>query len=76
MSPTSLKVVLKQIQNGKSLDLKGCLDMEYRMAKQMMNGKDFFEGVRAMLIDKDKSPKWDPSSLDQISTEMVEEYFK
>lgn len=76
MSPTSLKIVFKQIQTGKLLDLKSCLDMEYRIAKQMMKGNDFFEGVRAMLIDKDKNPKWNPSSLDQISNDSIDEYFK
>jgi enoyl-CoA hydratase/carnithine racemase len=76
LSPTSLKVVLKQINNGKSMDLKQCLEMEYRIAEEMMSGSDFFEGVRAMLIDKDKSPKWNPSSLDQVTDEAVNAYFQ
>jgi len=75
MSPTSLKVVLKQMKEGKSLDLKGCLQMEFKIAQQMMSGKDFFEGVRAMLIDKDKKPIWNPSTLEEVKDEDIKLYF-
>ena len=37
---------------------------------------DFFEGVRAILIDKDQSPKWNPSNLQDVTDEMIEEFFE
>eukprot|EP01113_Clastostelium_recurvatum_P038973 TRINITY_DN5893_c0_g1_i4.p1 TRINITY_DN5893_c0_g1~~TRINITY_DN5893_c0_g1_i4.p1 ORF type:complete len:335 (-),score=104.04 TRINITY_DN5893_c0_g1_i4:30-1034(-) len=58
MSPTSLRVVFDQIRRGSSLDIAQCLQMEYRMAQAFMDGNDFFEGVRALLVDKDKNPRW------------------
>ncbi|CAK7349253.1 unnamed protein product [Dovyalis caffra] len=55
-----------------------CLVREYRMVCHVMRGKlskDFFEGCRAILLEKDKNPKWEPSQWDLVSDAMVEEYF-
>ncbi|EDO48943.1 predicted protein [Nematostella vectensis] len=76
MSPTSLKVTLQQLEEGSRLDLGECLKMEYRMSQTFMENKDFYEGIRAVLVDKDNSPKWNPSSLKEVSKESVESYFK
>jgi len=62
-SPTSLKLVYRQIRAAAHLDLKQCLAMEYRLALRVLSGHDFREGVRAALIDKDRAPKWQPSAL-------------
>jgi enoyl-CoA hydratase len=62
-SPTSLKLVFRQLREGRSLDLKACLAMEYRLALRVLPRHDFREGVRAALIDKDRAPHWQPSSL-------------
>jgi enoyl-CoA hydratase len=62
-SPTSLKLVYRQIRAAAHLDLKQCLAMEYRLALRVLPGHDFREGVRAALVDKDRSPKWQPSAL-------------
>lgn len=62
-SPTSLKLVYRQIRAAVHLDLKQCLAMEYRLALRVLPGHDFREGVRAALIDKDRDPKWQPSAL-------------
>jgi len=62
-SPTSLKLVFRQLRQARELDLKQCLAMEFRMAVRVLKAHDFREGVRAALVDKDKSPKWQPSSL-------------
>jgi len=62
-SPTSVKIVFRQIREGRTLDLTQCLAMEYRLAMRLLAGHDFREGVRAALIDKDRNPKWQPSSL-------------
>ena len=49
--------------------------LEYRLTQHMMAGHDFYEGVRAALIDKDQSPRWQPASLAAVTDEMVDAYF-
>ncbi|CAK6963736.1 -hydroxyisobutyryl-CoA hydrolase%2C mitochondrial [Scomber scombrus] len=75
MSPTSLKVTYKQLQLGASLSLADVLVMEYRLSQACMRGCDFYEGVRAVLVDKDQSPKWKPSTLEEVSDQSVEQCF-
>ncbi|NWV24971.1 HIBCH protein, partial [Origma solitaria] len=76
MSPTSLKLTLRQLREGASLSLQDVLRMEYRLSQACMKGHDFYEGVRAVLIDKDQSPKWKPASLEEVSDEFVDNCFK
>ena len=76
-SPTSLKVTLEQIRRGKkAIDFGETMTMEYRMSQHFVKGKDFPEGVRALLIDKDHQPIWDPKTLENVSDDDVMEYFK
>ncbi|XP_060784998.1 3-hydroxyisobutyryl-CoA hydrolase, mitochondrial isoform X2 [Neoarius graeffei] len=75
MSPTSLKLTFRQLQAGASLSLQEVLVMEYRLSQACMRGHDFYEGVRAVLIDKDQSPKWKPAALAEVSEQYVEESF-
>ncbi|XP_051761550.1 3-hydroxyisobutyryl-CoA hydrolase, mitochondrial [Ctenopharyngodon idella] len=75
MSPTSLKLTFRQIQEGARMSLQEVLVMEYRLSQACMRGHDFYEGVRAVLIDKDQSPKWKPSTLSEVSEQAVEECF-
>ncbi|KAL7126002.1 hypothetical protein ABFS83_14G155300 [Erythranthe nasuta] len=77
-SPTSLKISLRSIREGRLQGIGKCLAREFRMVCHVMRGeisKDFVEGCRAILLDKDKNPKWDPSRLESISDEMVDRYF-
>ncbi|KAL3520297.1 hypothetical protein ACH5RR_018446 [Cinchona calisaya] len=77
-SPLSLKVSLRSIREGRFQTLDQCLIREYRMSLQGISGKitsDFCEGVRARLVDKDSMPKWDPPSLELVTTDMVDQYF-
>ncbi|XP_059633759.1 3-hydroxyisobutyryl-CoA hydrolase 1-like [Cornus florida] len=77
-SPTSLKISLRSIREGRLQGVGQCLVREYRMVCHVMRGevsKDFFEGCRALLLDKDKNPKWKPSKLECISDDMVDGYF-
>jgi enoyl-CoA hydratase len=74
-SPTSLKVTFRQIREGKRLDFDDCMRMEYRMVNRIVAGRDFYEGVRAVIIDKDNAPKWRPSELSGVSQTDVEAYF-
>ncbi|KAF2894169.1 hypothetical protein ILUMI_12002 [Ignelater luminosus] len=75
MSPTSLKVTLKELNLGSKLNLQECLQMEYRLAVNCLSNKDFYEGVRALLIDKDQKPAWSPSSLKAVTENIVNGYF-
>uniref|UniRef100_A0A6B2L847 3-hydroxyisobutyryl-CoA hydrolase n=1 Tax=Arcella intermedia TaxID=1963864 RepID=A0A6B2L847_9EUKA len=75
MSPTSLKVTLKLMQIGKSLSFAECLNLEYHLSQVFMKNKDFYEGVRAQLIDKDRKPKWNPSTLAEVKDQDVDQYF-
>jgi enoyl-CoA hydratase len=74
-SPTSQKIALRQIGLGAGLGFDDCMRMEYRLSQHCMAGHDFFEGVRAVVIDKDQAPKWRPARLDQVSDAAVEDYF-
>ncbi|XP_025415522.1 3-hydroxyisobutyryl-CoA hydrolase, mitochondrial [Sipha flava] len=79
VSPTGLKITRKEILKGKNLSLDECLKMEYCLAYRSIEAKyssDFFEGVRALLIDKDKNPKWSPSSLEDVKDEIIDQYFE
>jgi enoyl-CoA hydratase len=66
-SPTSLKLTYRQLRLGKSLDFEAAMVMEYRLCQYCMDGDDFYEGVRAAVVDKDNKPRWQPASLDQVS---------
>ncbi len=75
-SPTSLKLSLAALRRGAALDLDECLRMEYRIVHRIMTiDKDFFEGVRALLIDKDKAPKWQPARLADVDDATIEAHF-
>lgn len=76
MCPGSLKITLRALQRGAQLDLGQCLQMEYRLACRATENHDFPEGVRALLIDKDNKPQWNPKSLAEADDEYVESYFK
>ncbi|MBX3708134.1 MAG: enoyl-CoA hydratase/isomerase family protein [Gammaproteobacteria bacterium] len=74
-SPTSLKVTLKALQEGQHLDFDVCMRQEYRLVSRFLQGHDFLEGIRAVIIDKDHSPIWEPSVLEDVSVQEIEKYF-
>ncbi|KAL6216038.1 hypothetical protein ACLB2K_009265 [Fragaria x ananassa] len=77
-SPLSLKVSLRSIREGRFESLHQCLAREYRISLNGISKRfssDFCEGVRARLVDKDFAPKWDPPSLKEVSTDIVDCYF-
>lgn len=75
-SPLSLKVTLLQMQRVEGMSLAGCLALDECLIKHFMTGHDFYEGVRALLIDKDKTPRWSPATLADVTNEQVQAYFK
>jgi enoyl-CoA hydratase len=74
-SPTSLKITLKQLRDGRSLDLAQMFRIEYRLAVRCTTGHDFPEGVRAILIDKDNAPRWRPDRLEALDRAAIDAYF-
>lgn len=75
MSPTSMKVTKRLLDLGKDLDLKECLKIEFRLAVHHTQGSDFQEGVRALLIDKDQKPNWNPRTLEEVTHHHVDSFF-
>ena len=75
MSPLSLAVVFEQIKRGSTMEIKDVFKMEYGMTQGFMDHTEFFEGVRALLVDKDRNPQWKHRSVDEISREEVEFFF-
>lgn len=75
-SPWSLTVTTELLRRGgASDDLAECLGRELRAAVKMTECPDFHEGVRAVLVDKDKNPAWTPATVAEVSGEAVRELF-
>lgn len=74
-SPISLKVTLEQIKRARGLNIKECLEMDYCLVQHFIASHDFYEGVRALLIDKDKTPKWQPECIEKVSQAQVDTFF-
>lgn len=74
-SPTATKLAFRQIREGKTLDFDDCMRMEFRMVNRVVAGHDFYEGVRATIIDKDQQPKWQPARLEDVSDREIDAYF-
>lgn len=74
-SPTSLKVTLRALQAGVHLDFDACMRQEFQLATHFLQGHDFLEGIRAVIIDKDQSPAWKPSTLAEVKEQEIEKYF-
>ena len=75
-SPTSLGVVCEQLKKGKTKTLKQIFQMEMVMALQFVRHFDFVEGIRAQVIDKTKDPKWNPSSITQLTKPWIAKHFE
>lgn len=74
-SPTSLAVAMRQMREGAMLDFEDCMRMEWRIVNRVVEGHEFFEGVRAVIIDKDNHPNWLPASLEELSEAEIDAYF-
>jgi enoyl-CoA hydratase len=74
-SPTSLKVTFRQLREGRNLDFEACMRLEYRIVHHMFANPDLYEGIRAVVIDKDQKPRWRPPALEEVSEADVAAYF-
>jgi enoyl-CoA hydratase/carnithine racemase len=77
LSPLSMAITLEQLRRCANRSFEDTMTIEYRMAQNAMRpDHDFFEGVRALLIDKDQKPKWNPPTIEGVTRDMVEAHFK
>ncbi len=74
-SPTSLCLTWRAIREARGDTLADCLKREYRLVSRILQQKDFFEGIRALLVDKDQAPSWQPVTVDGVTSAVVDEYF-
>jgi len=72
--PTSAKVALRQFAQSAS-DFAGEMALEYRLAARMIARPDFAEGVRAVLVDKDNAPRWQPATAQDVTQDMLDAIF-
>jgi enoyl-CoA hydratase len=74
-SPTSLKLALAQVRRGRDWSFEECMQAEMRIVSRIVHGHDFYEGVRAVIVDKDNAPRWQPGSLAEVSDAEIERHF-
>ncbi len=74
-SPTSLKATLQLFQRTLTLNLSECLAQELVLTRNFMQGHDLYEGIRAALIDKTYDPKWQPATLQEVTSQQIDKLF-
>jgi enoyl-CoA hydratase len=74
-SPMSLKIALAQVRRGRHWTFEDCMRAEFRIVSRIIRGEDFYEGVRAVIVDKDNSPHWRPASLAEVGATDIERHF-
>jgi enoyl-CoA hydratase len=74
-SPTSTAVALRQMRDGAKADFDGCMQIELRAVTRLMHLPDFYEGVRAIIIEKDNQPKWSPARHQDVTAAEIEAIF-
>jgi len=76
MSPTALKVTLRAIRLAAKLSLDEVLDQDFRVGNRFLRHPDLREGIRARIIDKDKLPRWNPATLEEVTDADVTAFFE
>jgi enoyl-CoA hydratase len=75
-SPQTCKVALRQLAESLKLDdFASNMRMEYRIAARVLTRPDFAEGVRAVIVDKDNAPKWDPATAEGVGQALLDSIF-
>ena len=75
-SPTSVLIAFEQMKRGGGLSFNDCMKLEYRIVSRILQGSEFYEGIRAVLVDKDQDPKWSPSQFSQVDSADLASYFE
>jgi enoyl-CoA hydratase/carnithine racemase len=74
-SPTSLRVTYEHMKRMKGKSIGDVLKEDWRISQHMMAGTEFFEGVRALLIERDNKPDWQPAHLSRVTPDIVDRHF-
>lgn len=74
-SPTSIHIIFRHLNKSVELPLANRIIMEWNIAMNVVKNGDFCEGVRALLIDKDRTPKWSPPSLTEVHKDEIKRFF-
>jgi enoyl-CoA hydratase/carnithine racemase len=75
-SPTSLKMTFELLRRGRSMNIADAMRQDFALSQKCLMLPDFREGIRAAIIDKDQSPQWQPSSLEQVSDDYIQSLFE
>lgn len=75
-SPLAMAVTQAMLLRGRSLPLADCFAMELHIGRQWFEKGNIMEGVRALIVDKDKQPRWQPAHIDQLDPAQVEAFFE
>ncbi|MBB3222873.1 enoyl-CoA hydratase/isomerase family protein [Pseudoduganella umbonata] len=75
-SPLMMRVTAEMLRRGATMGIADCLRMERNLVRRTFEHGEVIEGVRALAIDKDNAPRWNPPSLDEVSDEMVARFFE
>ncbi len=75
-SPTSARVIFEQLRRARGLTLEECFAMELALSQQFLRHPDLPEGIRALLIDKDMTPRWSKTRTADVSDELVDMHFR
>ncbi len=74
-SPTSIRITLRQLELATTASFEEELVTEYRMSQACLAGHDFMEGIRAVLVDRDRNPQWRPDRLEDVTEVLVASHF-
>ena len=74
-SPTSLKIALAQVRRGRDRSFEDCMRTEMRIVSRIVHGHDFYEGVRAVIVEKDNAPEWRPPLPEEVNDALIERHF-
>lgn len=74
-SPTSMALAFEQVRRGASMEFEEAMTTEFRIVSRIGEGHDFHEGVRAVLIDKDNRPQWQPAALAEVDRAVIDRHF-
>ena len=76
MSPSALCWTLEALRRGADLTLPQCQAAELALTRTTMRHPDFAEGVRAMVVDKDRKPRWQPARIEDVDPDAIAEMFR
>ena len=74
-APLSLEIAYRQMTVGAKLSIDAAMQTEFRIVSRVCRGSDFYEGIRATILDKDFAPRWRHASLDEVAPQEVDSYF-